>query len=55
MLDGHCEVEPYENLVEKEGLKVERNGTQNGQQEAMFMKLKIAKFILFKRYKHITL
>lgn len=30
MLDGHCEVEPFENLVEKEGLKVERNDSQNG-------------------------
>ena len=46
ILDGYCEVVPVIDLQEKEGLKVERSS----QQEPMFMKLKIAKFMLQKIY-----
>jgi hypothetical protein len=51
LLEGYCEVVLVPELVEKEGLKVEK---QN-QQEPMFMKLKIAKFVLRKRYQSLFL
>ena len=46
ILDGYCEVVAVGDLQEKEGLKVEKSN----QQEPMFMKLKIAKFMLQKIY-----
>lgn len=51
ILDGYCEVVAVSELQEKEGLKVEKSN----QQEPMFMKLKIAKFMLQKIYQNQTL
>ena len=51
LLEGYCEVVTVQEMVEKEGLKVE---FQN-QNEPMFMKLKIAKFVLRKRYQQLSL
>lgn len=51
MLDGNCEVVKVAELVEKEGLKVD----QQENKEPMFMKLKIAKFQIFKKYQNINL
>ena len=51
ILDGYCEVVADSELQEKEGLKVEKSN----QQEPMFMKLKIAKFMLQKFYQNQTL
>lgn len=51
ILDGYCEVVAISELQEKEGLKVEKSN----QQEPMFMKLKIAKFMLQKIYQNQTL
>lgn len=51
ILEGYCEVTGMNELTEKEGLKVEKSS----QQEPMFMKLKIAKFVLKKIYQTKTL
>jgi hypothetical protein len=51
LLDGYCEVVPVSELQEKEGLKVEKSS----QQEPMFMKLKVSKFMLQKNYISKTL
>lgn len=50
-LDGSCEVITVPELTEKEGLKVEHQS----QNEPMFMKLKVAKFMLKKRYSKTSL
>lgn len=46
LIEGQCEVVHFSEFVEKAGLKVERQE----QQEPIFMKLKIGKFTLNKRY-----
>ena len=51
LLEGHCEIVSIQELMEKEGLKVD---FQN-QNEPMFMKLKIAKFIVKKKYQSKSL
>ena len=51
LIEGHCEVVTIQELMEKEGLKVE---FQN-QNEPMFMKLKIAKFVVKKKYQSQSL
>ena len=50
-LDGFCDVVPTQELQEKEGLKVEFQNSR----EPQFLKLKIAKFHLTKRYSNTTL
>ena len=51
MLEGFCEVVPVSELVEKDGLKVD----SSNHNEPMFMKLKIAKFVVKKRYISVSL
>ena len=56
MLDGHCEVISCKDLVEKEGPKIEKNDNNNeSQSQPSFMKIKLAKFVIFKRYQNISL
>ena len=49
MLDGHCDIVPPNELSEKEGLKLNQDQIQN-QTEPMFMKLKIGKVVMYKKY-----
>ena len=51
ILDGICEIVQVQDLKEKEGLKVDAEK----QNEPMFMKLKIAKFLMKKIYQPDTL
>ena len=51
MLDGHCEVVPPAELIEKEGLKVDHTPAN----EPMFMKLKIARVVLYKKHYNFRL
>lgn len=52
ILEGYCEIVAQTDLAEKEGLKADKSSQQN---EPMFMKLKIAKFMLQKIYQNKTL
>lgn len=52
MLDGYCEIVPKEELLEKEGLKLEANQQSN---EPIFMKLKIGKVVIYKKYYNFKL
>ena len=47
LIEGYFELVMVPDLVEKEGLKVDN---QQNQEEPLFMKLKIAKFIFQKKY-----
>lgn len=46
LLEGYCEIVMLPEMVEKEGLKVDHKNNQ----EPIFMKLKIGKFVLRKKY-----
>lgn len=52
LLEGYCEVVQTNELIEKEGLKVDAKQQSN---EPMFMKLKVAKFVLRKKYQPMSL
>lgn len=54
MLDGYCDIVPPHELSEKEGLKVNQDQMQN-QVEPMFMKLKIGKVVIYKKYLQFSL
>ena len=55
MLDGHCEVVGPAEMVEKEGLKVENSVGHAQNPEPMFMKLKIARVVLYKKHYDFSL
>ena len=55
MLDGHCEVVGPTEMIEKEGLKVENQIGPAQSTEPMFMKLKIARVVLYKKHYDFSL
>ena len=55
MIDGHCEVVGPNEMMEKEGLKVENSAGHAQNSEPMFMKLKIARVVLYKKHYDFSL